>query len=77
MWYNYSYFTKSEPIIFQMLGCSAPFYVFSDLMNIPWMMLPIGNADQNEHGPNENMILDCMSKGIKLGMELIDRMGKM
>lgn len=66
-----------EPIIFPMLGCSAPFYVFSDLMNIPWMMLPIGNADQNEHGPNENMILDCMSKGIKLGIELIDRMGKM
>lgn len=67
---------EDEPIIFPMLGCSAPFYVFSDLMGIPWMMLPIGNADQNEHAPNENMVLDCMSKGIQMGMELIAGMGK-
>ncbi len=66
-----------EPILFPMLGCSAPFYVFSDLLGIPWMMLPIGNADQNEHAPNENMILDCMSKGIMMGARIIGLMGEM
>ena len=52
--------------------CAA--FVCGDLMGIPWMMLPIGNADQNEHAPNENMILDCMSKGIKMGIGIIARM---
>ncbi len=64
-----------EPIVFASVGGSAPFYLFNEL-GADWMMLPIGNADQNEHGPNENMTLDCMSKGIKMGMEIIDRMGK-
>ena len=41
------------------------------------LMVPIATADQNDHGANENLDLDCFIKGIKTGAALIDNMGKM
>lgn len=67
----------AEPVVFPMIGGGAPFYLFSDLLKTPWMLVPIATADQNDHGANENLDLSCFIKGIKTGAALIDNMGKM
>lgn len=66
-----------EPVTYPCVGCGAPFYVFKDLLDTDWMMVPIATSDQNDHGANENMDLGCFIHGIKFGASLIDNMGKM
>lgn len=68
---------EAEPVVFPIIGCSAPFYLFSDVLKTPWMMVPIATADQNDHGANENLDLSCFIKGVKTGASLIENMGKM
>jgi acetylornithine deacetylase/succinyl-diaminopimelate desuccinylase-like protein len=65
-----------EPLIYPMLGGSGPFYVFREILDMPWILLPIANADQNEHGPNENLRIDFMAKGILMGMALIEKLAR-
>jgi len=47
------------------LGGSAPFYLFSDVLQVPTIGLSIVNFDNNQHGPNENVRI----KNIWDGME--------
>lgn len=66
-----------EPVVFPSVGCSAPFFMFSDVLKAPWMMIPISLADQNEHCANENLLISCWIKGIKAGAAFIDGVAKL
>ena len=37
------------------IGGSAPFYLFTDVLEVPTFGLSIVNFDNNQHGPNENL----------------------
>jgi acetylornithine deacetylase/succinyl-diaminopimelate desuccinylase-like protein len=37
------------------IGGSAPFYVFTDVLQVPTFGLSVVNFDNNQHGPNENV----------------------
>ena len=65
---------EAEPVVFPSIGGSAPFFMFSDVLGTPWMLIPIATADQNDHGANENLDLECWVKGMKAGATFIDRM---
>jgi acetylornithine deacetylase/succinyl-diaminopimelate desuccinylase-like protein len=39
------------------LGGSVPFYLFSDDLGAPTVLMPVVNFDDNQHGPNENVRL--------------------
>ena len=65
----------AEPVVFPSVGCSAPFYMFPEVLGTPWMMIPISLSDQNDHGANENLLLSCWVKGIKAGAAFIEGIG--
>jgi acetylornithine deacetylase/succinyl-diaminopimelate desuccinylase-like protein len=65
-----------EPVIYPMLGGSGPFYIYPEILGMPWILLPVANADQNEHGPNENLRLDYLANGICMGIALIEKLAQ-
>jgi acetylornithine deacetylase/succinyl-diaminopimelate desuccinylase-like protein len=46
------------------IGGSAPFYVFTDVLQVPTFGLSIVNFDNNQHGPNENLRIRNLWEGI-------------
>lgn len=47
----------TTPVRMPSLGGSTPFYLFSDRLGSPTILLPVVNFDNNQHGPNENLRL--------------------
>ena len=54
-----------EPLLIPMLGGSLPIAEFSDVLDIPCYGLPLANADERNHAPNENMEVDRFLRGIR------------
>ncbi|UCF21746.1 MAG: M20/M25/M40 family metallo-hydrolase [Gemmatimonadota bacterium] len=48
------------------LGGSVPLYVFTDVLEVPTIGIPIVNHDNNQHGPNENLRLGHLWSGIEV-----------
>jgi acetylornithine deacetylase/succinyl-diaminopimelate desuccinylase-like protein len=47
-----------------MMGGSVPIYLFAKKLNVPAIVLPIANHDNNQHAPNENARLQNLWDGI-------------
>ena len=60
----YKTFTK-EPIKIRMTGGSVPIAPFVNILNVPAVILPTVNPDNNQHSPNENIRLGNYIDGIK------------
>jgi len=58
-------YRDSEPVILPTLGGSVPLYIFTDILNLPTIGLPIVNYDNNQHQPNENLRLGHLWEGIE------------
>jgi acetylornithine deacetylase/succinyl-diaminopimelate desuccinylase-like protein len=63
------------PLLMPTLGGSLPNYVFTRDLGIPTFIVPYANADQNNHAPNENLLIDRFFLGIKTGAALLTRLG--
>ncbi len=46
------------------MGGSVPGYLFPQLLGADFLDLPVVNADDNQHSPNENLLLDDLYDGI-------------
>jgi acetylornithine deacetylase/succinyl-diaminopimelate desuccinylase-like protein len=55
---------SEEPLLTPALGGSLPIAEFSDVLNIPCYGVPLANADERNHAPNENMEVDRFLRGI-------------
>ncbi len=56
---------NENPILKPSLGGSVPAYVFADTLDIPCLVVPYANADENNHAPNENIALSCFRAGAR------------
>ena len=56
----------TTPVRMPSLGGSTPFYLFSDRLGSPTILLPVVNFDNNQHGPNENLRLGNFFDAIKM-----------
>jgi acetylornithine deacetylase/succinyl-diaminopimelate desuccinylase-like protein len=54
-----------EPLMIPMLGGSLPIAEFSDVLDVPCYGLPLANADERNHAPNENMEVERFLRGIR------------
>ena len=54
-----------EPLLIPMLGGSLPIAEFSDVLDVPCYGLPLANADERNHAPNENMEVERFLRGIR------------
>ncbi|MDF9746216.1 M20/M25/M40 family metallo-hydrolase [Natrinema salsiterrestre] len=60
-----------EPILKPSLGGSVPTYVFADELDVPCLVVPYANADENNHAPDENIELSCFRAGARTTVELL------
>jgi acetylornithine deacetylase/succinyl-diaminopimelate desuccinylase-like protein len=65
-----------EPFILPILGGSLPLFHFVDALGTTVITVPIVNADNSQHAPNENLRLRNLWDGIDLMAELMVGLGK-
>ncbi|MFW6045532.1 MAG: M20/M25/M40 family metallo-hydrolase [Natronomonas sp.] len=66
----------ADPILKPSLGGSVPMYVFSDALDVPCLVVPYANADENNHAPDENIALPCFRAGIKTTVALFEELSE-
>ncbi len=64
--------TTKKPIIVPSWGGSLPSFIWSEILEIPSILVPYANIDENNYGPNENIRIDLFNQGIKITSQIID-----
>ena len=64
-----------EPFILPVLGGSLPLFHFVDALGATVITVPIVNADNSQHAPNENLRVRNLWDGIALMAELMAGLG--
>ncbi|WP_254533860.1 M20/M25/M40 family metallo-hydrolase [Natrinema gelatinilyticum] len=65
-----------DPILKPSLGGSVPTYVFADNLEIPCLVVPYANADENNHAPDENIELSCFRAGARTTVSMLEELSK-
>ncbi|NJC27833.1 M20/M25/M40 family metallo-hydrolase [Neolewinella antarctica] len=52
-----------EPILLRTMGGSVPIAPFVNILDVPAVVLPLVNPDNNQHSPNENILLRNYFRG--------------
>ncbi len=67
--------TKSfgqAPITIPMMGGTVPIIPLIDKLDVPTVIIPMVNMDNNQHSPNENIRIGNMTQGINLCLSLLE-----
>jgi hypothetical protein len=64
-----NYFGR-EPVLLPTLGGSVPIYIFTDVLNVPTIGVPIANHDNNQHQPDENLRIGICGMESKRSLRL-------
>jgi acetylornithine deacetylase/succinyl-diaminopimelate desuccinylase-like protein len=65
-----------EPLVVPSLGGTTPDYVFTRLLGLPSIVVPLAPYDENNHAPNESTKVSLYLAGIRSGMRLIESLGR-
>jgi acetylornithine deacetylase/succinyl-diaminopimelate desuccinylase-like protein len=65
----------SDPLLVPVLGGSLPLHVFTGVLGLPTFGIPLGNPDQANHAPDENLDLDRFTTGIKTAAAVLAKLG--
>ncbi len=60
-----------EPLVVPSLGGTTPDYVFTRLLGLPSIVVPLAPYDENNHAPNESTKVSTYLAGIRTGLHLI------
>jgi acetylornithine deacetylase/succinyl-diaminopimelate desuccinylase-like protein len=63
--------TNDELRIAPMLGGSLPIAPIGDVLGAPFVIVPIVNADNNQHAPNENLRMREFRRGVEIYAALL------
>ncbi|OAV43430.1 M20/M25/M40 family metallo-hydrolase [Lewinella sp. 4G2] len=56
---------EREPILIRTMGGSVPIAPFVTTLDVPAVVLPLVNPDNNQHAPNENILLRNYFRGVE------------
>jgi acetylornithine deacetylase/succinyl-diaminopimelate desuccinylase-like protein len=65
----------TDPLLVPVLGGSLPLHVFTGVLGLPTFGIPLGNPDQANHAPDENLDLDRFITGIKTAAAVLVKLG--
>jgi acetylornithine deacetylase/succinyl-diaminopimelate desuccinylase-like protein len=65
-----------EPLVVPSLGGTTPDYVFTKLLGLPSIVVPLAPYDENNHAPNESTKVSLYLAGIRSGMRLIEGLAR-
>ncbi|WP_116127038.1 M20/M25/M40 family metallo-hydrolase [Lewinella sp. IMCC34183] len=54
-----------EPVLIRTMGGSVPIAPFVNILDVPAVVLPLVNPDNNQHSPNENLLLSNYFTGVR------------
>jgi len=57
------------------LGGTTPDFVFTRLLGLPSIVVPLAPYDENNHAPNESTKVSLYLAGIRSGLNLIEALG--
>ena len=64
-----------EPLVVPSLGGTTPDFVFTRLLDLPSIVVPLAPYDENNHAPNESTKVSLYLAGIRSGLHLIEALG--
>jgi acetylornithine deacetylase/succinyl-diaminopimelate desuccinylase-like protein len=62
---------KTEPDLYRMGGSTLPMGGAVSVLKTPYLVVPLVNADSNQHGPNENLRLGNYMDGIRIIVSML------
>jgi acetylornithine deacetylase/succinyl-diaminopimelate desuccinylase-like protein len=65
----------ADPLLVPVLGGSLPLHVFTGVLGLPTFGIPLGNPDQANHAPDENLDLERFATGIKTAAAVLTKLG--
>jgi acetylornithine deacetylase/succinyl-diaminopimelate desuccinylase-like protein len=65
-----------EPLKIPLAGGSLPLYSLYEVVEKPLYVLPYAQPDENNHAPNENMMVDWFVKGVRTSIILLEKLGR-
>ena len=65
-----------EPRVVPSLGGTTPDFVFTRLLGLPSIVVPLAPYDENNHAPNESTKVSLYLAGIRSGLHLIEALSK-
>ncbi|MGZ5033288.1 MAG: M20/M25/M40 family metallo-hydrolase [Usitatibacter sp.] len=65
-----------EPLVVPALGGTTPDFVFTKLLGIPSIVVPLAPYDENNHAPNESTKVSLYLAGIRSGLHLLEALAK-
>lgn len=64
------------PLLVPTLGGSGPAYLFTEILGVPVVTLPIANYDNNQHAANENLRVQNLWDAIEMYVGLLSGVGQ-
>jgi acetylornithine deacetylase/succinyl-diaminopimelate desuccinylase-like protein len=65
-----------EPaVIIPTMGGSVPLWAFTDILDLPTIVIPYANANNRQHSPNEHLRLDHLFQGARTTAQLLRDLG--
>jgi acetylornithine deacetylase/succinyl-diaminopimelate desuccinylase-like protein len=62
-------------VLMPTLGGSVPLFAFTDILNLPTLVVPYANANNRQHSPNEHLKLDHLFQGVRTTAQLLTDLG--
>ncbi|WGK65144.1 M20/M25/M40 family metallo-hydrolase [Croceiramulus getboli] len=62
---------EEEPVIIRMMGGTVPIVPLIQALNVPTVIVPMVNMDNNQHNPNENIRLGNLRQGVAICKALL------
>ena len=62
-------------VLMPTLGGSVPIYAFTDILQLPTLIVPYANANNRQHSPNEHLRLDHLFQGVRTTAQLMSDLG--
>jgi len=64
------------PLVVPSLGGTTPDYVFTRLLGLPSIVVPLAPYDENNHAPNESTKVSLFLAGVRTGLRLIEQFSR-
>jgi acetylornithine deacetylase/succinyl-diaminopimelate desuccinylase-like protein len=61
-----------DPIVIRMMGGTVPIVPLIEKLNLPTIIVPMVNMDNNQHSANENIRIGNIRQGIKICLSILD-----
>jgi acetylornithine deacetylase/succinyl-diaminopimelate desuccinylase-like protein len=61
-----------EPVVIRLMGGTVPIVPLINTLNVPTVIIPMVNMDNNQHSPNENIRIGNMRQGINICLSILN-----